>query len=143
MRLIVIKKITALFLSVAFVGLLFVSISVPAIASYDCGSLKGCENKICEIERQLSIAQEKGNNHKANGLKRALENVKEHCTDKGLKEDLIEEIEEAKNEIEEYESDLKVAKEHGKKDKIRKYQEKIEEEKSKINRFEDELSNLD
>ena len=137
------KKVTKLFLSVAFFGLLFVSLSVPAIASNDCGTLNGCEKKFCEIERQLSIAQEKGNNHKVSGLKRALENSKEHCTDKGLKEDLIEEIEEANKKIKEYESDLKEAKEYGKKDKIRKYQEKIEEEKNKINHLEDELSNLD
>ncbi|RKZ98608.1 MAG: DUF1090 domain-containing protein [Gammaproteobacteria bacterium] len=137
------KKVTALFLTIAFVGLLFISISIPAIASSDCVSLKGCEKKFCEIERQLKIAQEKGNKRKANGLKRSLENAKEHCTDKGLKEDLVEEIEEANNEIIEYESDLKEAKKYGKKDKIRKYQEKIEEEKNKINRLEDELSNLD
>lgn len=113
------------------------------IASSDCGSLKGCENKFCEIERQLKIAQEKGNKRKANGLKKSLENAKEHCTDKGLKEDLVEEIEETNNEIIEYESDLKEAKKYGKKDKVRKYQEKIEEEKNKINRLKDELSNLD
>ena len=140
MRVIVTKKVTTLFL---FFGLLLVSISVPAIASPDCSSLKGCEKKFCEIETQLSIAQEKGNKHKASGLKRALEKAKENCTDKGLREDLIEEIEKANNEMEEYESDLKEAKEYGKKDKIRKYQEKIEEEKSKVNRIEDELSNLD
>ncbi len=137
------KKVTVLFLTVAFVGLLFVSISIPVIASSACGSLKACEKKFCEIERQLSIAQEKGNKGKANGLKISLENAKEHCTDKGLKEDLVEEIEEANSEIVEYESDLKEAKEYGKKDKVRKYQEKIEEEKNKINRLEDELSNLD
>ena len=137
------KKVTTLILAVVFVGLLFISISIPVIASSDCSSLKGCKNKFCEIERQLDIAQKKGNKGKVNGLKNALENAKEHCTDKGLKEDLIEEIEEANNEIEEYESDLKEAKEYGKKDKIRKYQEKIEEEKNKINRLEDELSNLD
>ena len=137
------KKVIALYLTVILTGLLFVLISAAVIASPDCINFKGCEKKFCEIERQLNIAQKKGNNRKADGLKRALENAKEYCTDKGLKEDLVEEIEEANNEIVEYESDLKEAKEYGKKDKIRKYQEKIEEEKSKINRLEDELSKLD
>ena len=137
------KKVTALFLNVAFIGFLFASISVPVIASSDCDNLKGCEKKFCEIERQLKIAQEKGNKGKVNGLTRSLENAKEHCTDKGLKEDLVEEIEKANNEIVEYESDLKEAKEYGKKDKVRKYQEKIEEEKDKIKHLEDELSNFD
>ena len=137
------KQVTALFLTVASISVLFVSISVPVFASSDCINLKGCEKKFCEIERQLNIAQEKENKGKVNGLTRSLENAKEHCTDKGLKEDLVEEIEEANKEIVEYESDLKEAKEYGKKDKVRKYQEKIEEEKNKIKHLEDELSNLD
>ncbi|NOQ63739.1 MAG: DUF1090 family protein [Methyloprofundus sp.] len=111
----------------------------PAIASVDCGSLKACEKKFCEIESQFKIAQEKGNNRQANGLRISLENAQEHCTDKGLKGDLLEKIEEANNERLEYESDLNKAEEEGKADKVRKYQEKIEEEKNKIKRFEDEL----
>jgi len=136
------KKVITLYLTVILTGLLFVLISAAVIASSDCGNLKGCEKKFCEIERQLNLAQDKGNIRKADGLKRALENAKEHCTDKGLKEDLVEEIEEANEEIVEYESDLKEAKEYGKTDKVRKYQEKIKEEKNKINHLEDELSNL-
>ena len=137
-----IKKVITPYLTVILAGLLFVLISTVVIASSDCGNLKGCEKKFCEIERQLNLAQDKGNIRKADGLKRALENAKEHCTDKGLKEDLVEEIEEANEEIVEYESDLKEAKEYGKTDKVRKYQEKIKEEKNKINHLEDELSNL-
>ena len=137
------KKVISLYLTVALTGLLFVLLSALVIASSDCVKLKGCEKKFCEIERQLEVAQEKGNKRKANGLRRALENTKENCTDKGLKEDLIKEIEEVNEEIAEYESDLKEAKEYGKTDKVRKYQEKIEEEKSKINHLKDELSNLD
>jgi len=123
-------------------GLLLFSISVPAIASSDCNNLKGCERKFCEIERQLSIAQETGNKHKADGLRKSLDNAKEHCTDDGLKEDLAKEIEESQTKITEYESDLKEAEKYGKKDKIRKYQEKIEEEKNQIKRHEDKLSDL-
>jgi len=138
-----VKQVTAPLLTVLSISVLFVLTSVPVIASPGCGNLKGCEKKFCEIERQLKIAQEKGNKGKVNGLSRSLENAKEHCTDIGLKEDLVEEIEKANNEIVEYESDLKEAKEYGKKDKIRKYQEKIEEEKNKIKYLEDELSNFD
>ncbi len=137
------KQVTALFLSVASISVLCVSISNPVFASSDCVNLKGCEKKFCEIERQLKIARENGNKGKVNGLTKSLENAKEHCTDKGLKKDLVEEIEEANNEIVEYKSDLKEAKEYGKKDKVREYQEKIEEENNKIKHLEDELSNLD
>lgn len=136
------KKVTALYLTVAFVGLLFTSIPAPVIASSDCGNLKGCEKKLCEIKRQLKIAQEKDNKRKENGLRKSLENAREHCTDEGLKDDLLEKIEEANNEIVDYESELKEAQEYGKTDKVFKYQEKIEEEKNKIKRLKDELSNL-
>ena len=139
------KKVTVIISAstVTLVGLLLISTSIPALASTDCSNLKGCERKFCEIERQLNIAQEKDNERKADGLKKALDEAKEHCTDKGLKDDLVEEIEEVKEEIVEYESDLKKAKKYGKTDKVRKYQEKIEEEKNKIKHLEDELSNLD
>ena len=128
--------------TVVFAGLLFVSIYVPAIASSDCNNLKGCERKFCEIERQLNIAQEKGNKRKTAGLRKSLDNAKEHCTDNGLKEDLIREIEETQKDITEYESDLKEAEEYGKMDKVSKYQGKIEEKKNEIKRLEDELSNF-
>jgi predicted phage-related endonuclease len=104
--------------------------------------LKGCERKFCEIERQLNIAQEKGDKRKAAGLKKSLGNAKEHCTDDGLKDDLIREIEEAQKDITEYESDLKEAEEYGKTEKFLKYQAKIEEKKNKIKRLKEELPNL-
>ena len=139
-----INKITAPFSVSVFVfaGLLSVSTYALAKTSSDCNNLKGCEKKFCEIERQLNIAQEKGNEHKADGLRTSLDNAKKHCTDQGLQEDLIEEIEESQKDMTEHESDLKEAEEYGKKDKIRKYKAKIEEKKNKIKRLEDELSNL-
>ncbi len=139
------KNVAALFLvsKITLAGLLFVSTSAPAITSSDCEKFKGCEKKFCEIERQLNISKEKGNERKTDGLRKSLKNAKEHCTDKGLKTDLIEEIKETKEEIAEYKSDLKEAKEYGKTDKVRKYQEKIKEENNKIKHLEDKLTDLD
>jgi hypothetical protein len=139
------KKIASPFFvsTAALAGLLFISTSMATTTSSDCNNLKGCEKKFCEIEGQLKIAQEKGNKRKEDGLTKALEQAKKHCTDKGLREDLVGEIEEAKEEIAEYEADLKEAEEYGKTDKVRKYKEKIEEEKSKIKRLEHDLSQLD
>lgn len=142
-----IKKFRALFsvskiLTIVLIGLLFISISVPAIALSGCEYLKGCEKKFCEIERQLKISQKKGNKNKVEGLMRSLKNAKKYCTTKGLKEDLLKEISKVKKEIVEYKSDLMKAKEHGKTDKVRKYQEKIKEEKNKLKLLEEELSDL-
>jgi len=122
--------------------LLLFTTSLPVIASPKCDNLKGCEQKFCEIEKQLKISQEKGNERKTNGLKRSLNNAKENCTNNGLKDELIEKIGAVNKEISEYESDLKEAQEYQKTDKVRKYQNKIKEEKNKIKRLEEELSEL-
>lgn len=139
------KNISKLFLvlTVTSVVLVLFAASVPAITSSDCEDLIGCKKKICEIEKQIEISQKTGNKQKTDGLRKALKNVKENCTDKGLKDNLIEKIRVVKEEIVEYESDLKEAKEYGKTDKVLKYQNKINEEKSKIKSLEDELSKLD
>ena len=133
-------SISLIVLSVALTILMFIPNSNAS--THNCSHLKGCQKKFCEIENQLIIAQDKGNKGKEKGLRISLENAKEHCTDEGLKEKLIEKIDEIKKEITEYESDLKEAKTDEKKDKIDKYQEKIREEKAKIKNLEDELSTL-
>lgn len=128
--------------TITFTGLVFVLASMPALASASCDDLKGCEKKFCEIENQLEIANEKDNKSKVYGLTKSLENAKDHCTDQGLKDDLVEKIEESKNDISDYEEDLKEAKEYEGTDKIRKYEDKIENEKRKMKRLEDKLSAL-
>ncbi|MGO1502287.1 MAG: DUF1090 domain-containing protein [Marinobacter sp.] len=136
---------TQLFLraTTTFAGLLFLLAPAPTLASTHCGSLKGCERKFCEIETQLDIAQEMGNKHKEEGLRRALKGAREHCTDQALREDVVEDIEDAKEDIMDYKADLKEAEKDGETDKIRKYQDKIEDENRKIKRLEDRLSDSD
>lgn len=129
--------------TIIYAGLLFIFTSVAAIASSDCSNLKGCEKKSCEIEGQLMIANEKGNERKVDGLGIALESVNKYCTDSGLREELVEKIEEAQKDITEYESDLKEADEYGKTDKVQKYQEKIKRKQHKIMHLKDELKSLD
>ncbi len=128
--------------TIVFTGVLFL-LSIPAAASSECTNLKGCERKFCEIERQLNIALENNNKRKADGLRKSLIGAKEHCTEKGLREDLVEEMEEAEEDVTEYELNLKEAKEYGKEDKVRKYEEKIEEKKRKIESLQDKLSIID
>ena len=130
------KKRMVLFLMMAFINFLL----TPVIASSECYNLKGCEKKFCEIEKQLTIAQEIGNKDKEKGLKKSLKNAKKYCNNEDLKDSLLEKIEETNNDIIDYESDLKEAKQYEKTEKIHKYQEKIEEEKEKIKHLKDELS---
>jgi len=128
--------------TIAFTGLFLFITSPLVLASSNCEPLKGCEKKFCEIERQLDISKEKGNERKEEGLKRSLNNAKKNCTNKGLKDDLVEDIRSINEEISEYKTDLKEAEEYRKTDKIRKYQNKIEEEKSKLKYHEDKLLEL-
>jgi hypothetical protein len=123
--------------------LLLLLASSHSLASSDCENLKGCEKKSCEIQRQLTIANEAGNERKIDGLTTALKENAENCTYKGLKNDLVEEIEESWEDIAEYKADLQQAEKDGKSEKILKYQAKIAEEESEIMRLEKELSDLD
>ncbi|SHM30986.1 DUF1090 domain-containing protein [Vreelandella subglaciescola] len=124
-------------------GLLLMLATTPALASSSCEGVKGCDRKFCEIEQQLDIAQENGNKYQVAGLEKALQEAKRHCTDEGLREDLIEDIQDAKEDLAEYKADLREAEEDGDMDDRRKYQQKIEEEKIEIRQLENELSRLD
>lgn len=136
-----IKNLTAP--TIVFTGFLFLGTSISAIAASNCNSLKGCEKKLCEIEQQLNIATEANNTYRIAGLTKALTETKKHCTDQGLKKELIEEIAEAKAEIIDYEVSLKQAEQDQKMDKIQKYQQKINEQKNTLSQLESELSSLD
>jgi len=124
-------------------GFLFMLAATPALASSSCEAVKGCDRKFCEIEQQLDIAQKKGNDHQVAGLEKALKEAKQHCTDEGLREDLIEDIKDAKEDMAEYKADLRESEEDGDRDDLRKYQKKIEEERTEIQQLENELSHLD
>lgn len=98
-----------------------------ALAASTCRQLTGCERKVCEIERQLTMAQKTGNAHKVNGLRKALHQVKRNCTDSGMRSHGVQDKEQTKTDLAEYEADLKSAAPYGKIQEMRKYQEKIEQ----------------
>lgn len=129
-------------MSVVISGLSLLFVAAQTMAAADCTSLKGCERKFCEIEKQLAISVAEGNKKKSDGLRESLSNAKKHCTDEGLKDDLIDEIADAKEDIAEYEADIQEAKADGEQDKVIKYQEKLEDEQRELKRLEKELSDL-
>lgn len=138
------KKMTIFYSTSALaIGMVLATLSNPTIASSDCVYLKGCDKKICEIERQLAFSQKNENSHRSDGLARALENAKNSCTDEGLREDLIEDIKEKNEDISEYKADLAEAKEDQRPDKIQKYQDKISKNQKEIMLLGNELSELD
>ncbi|MBB1315007.1 DUF1090 domain-containing protein [Aliivibrio sp. SR45-2] len=135
------KKTSRLFFisAMSCSGLLFGLSTAQAAATLDCSTQVGCAQKSCEIEKQISIAEENGNDHKVVGLNIALTEVTTYCTNDDIKGDLREEIEELNEEIAENHSDLIEAKQDQKEDKIKKYQQKIAEKEQKIDDLKKEL----
>ncbi|MCB5360616.1 DUF1090 domain-containing protein [Vibrio lentus] len=120
-------------------------LSFHSFASSQCGDLSGCERKSCEIEYQIDKAKEYGNQHKVDGLTKALKEVKEvkaNCTNDGLKDKIAEKIESSEEDLAEYREDLEEAKQSGKTQKVKKYQRKIEDEIAERDRLVEELAEI-
>lgn len=126
--------------SIIFTGFLLATPITVLASPSDCEGLIGCEKKFCQIEAQLSIATKADNSYKVAGLTKALKAAQHNCTNGGLKDELLEDIEEETQEIIAHEQALKQAHEDNKADKIRKYQEKINERTNKLMQLESELS---
>ncbi|MGF1751972.1 DUF1090 domain-containing protein [Vibrio makurazakiensis] len=122
--------------------LLLCALSFNSTASTQCEGLSGCEKKFCEIEYQITKAEEYGNKHKVEGLTKALNSAKENCTNEGLKDDLREKITSNEEDLSQYRSDLEKAVSSGETDKIRKYQRKIEKELLEIDDLKQKLSEI-
>lgn len=114
--------------------------SMPAMASEECADLTGCDRKFCEMERQIEEAKNNGNPHKVAGLKKALSEAKENCTDEGLYQDLQEEVDASKSDLAGYEEDLAEARQDGEDKKVAKYLRKIQEEKTELEQLQKALS---
>ncbi|WP_286303017.1 DUF1090 domain-containing protein [Vibrio apostichopi] len=117
-------------------------LSFHGFASSQCGDLSGCERKSCEIEYQIDKAKEYGNQHKVDGLTKALKEVKANCTNDSLKDKIAEKIESSEEDLAEYREDLEEAKQSGKTQKVKKYQRKIEDELEERDRLMEELSEI-
>jgi hypothetical protein len=113
-------------------NLLLTVTAMPVYAAPDCQDLSGCENKLCQIEGEIHEAKKYDNQHKVAGLNRALQEVSNHCTDEGLKQQYTEEIDDLNEDIAEYQVDLSRAIEDNDREKTAKYQQKIAKKQAKI-----------
>lgn len=95
-----------------------------------------CQQKEQEIQREIGYAEKHNNQHRIDGLKKALSEVKSNCTDSKLRAEHKEKIAEQKDEIEERRQDLKEAKEKGDADKIAKREEKLKEAQEELKALE-------
>ncbi|MBY0417081.1 MAG: DUF1090 domain-containing protein [Pararheinheimera sp.] len=119
--------------------------NAPAVAQTQasCNALKGCEQKFCEMEIQLNMAKQTGDNNQISGVQMALDNARTNCSDTKLKDALTAKLAQANQELVRYQADLQQAELQGKKDKVMKYKKKLEEATSEIKRLNDQLSQLE
>ena len=95
-----------------------------------------CQEKEQDIQREISYAEKHNNQNRINGLKKALSEVRAHCTDSKLRADHQEKIAEQKEEIAERQRDLAEAKQKGDADKINKRQHKLNEAQQELKTLE-------
>ncbi len=95
-----------------------------------------CQEKEQDIQREISYAEKHNNQHRIDGLKKALSEVKDNCTDSKLHADHQEKIAEQKDEIAERRQDLQEAKEKGDAEKIAKRERKLQEAQDELKALE-------
>ncbi len=86
-----------------------------------------CLEKEQDIQREIGYAEKHNNQHRVDGLKKALSEVKANCSDSKLRADHQKKIAEQKDEIAERRQDLQEAKEKGDAEKIAKREKKLKE----------------
>ncbi|HDR2158891.1 TPA: DUF1090 domain-containing protein [Enterobacter cancerogenus] len=95
-----------------------------------------CQEKENDIQREISYAEKHNNQHRINGLKKALSEVKANCSDDELRADHKKKIDKQKDEIAERRHDLEEAKEKGDADKIAKREKKLKEAQEELKALE-------
>ena len=95
-----------------------------------------CQEKEQDIQREISYAEKHNNQHRIDGLKKALSEVKDNCTDSRLRADHQKKIAEQKDEIAERRQDLQEAKAKGDAEKIAKRERKLQEAQDELKALE-------
>ncbi len=108
----------------------------------NCESLKGCEQKICNLKNDIDSAKKANNKYRVDGLETALGKVQKYCTDDGLIEELEDKINDTKKDLKEDTENHEEAIRDNRADKIKKYKTKMDEEMQELNKLQEELKQL-
>lgn len=95
-----------------------------------------CHEKEQEILREISYAEKHHNQHRINGLNKALHEVRANCSDSKLRAHHHEKIVAQKKEVAERLQDLDEAKQKGDADKISKREHKLKEAQQELKALE-------
>ncbi|KML70091.1 DUF1090 domain-containing protein [Pectobacterium peruviense] len=119
---------------------LFILFSGHALANTS-GQVETCQQKAQDIQRQIDEAHKHGNQNRINGLEKALEGVKTHCTDAGLAEKRQEAIAEKRKQVAERQQELSESRQKGDDaDKILKRERKLAEAEQELRAAESSVS---
>jgi chromosome segregation ATPase len=106
-----------------------------------------CAAKSSALEKEIKIAQQYGNSYKVAGLKKALAEVKAHCTNASVLADaqkdvakLEKKLAEKRDDVAEVQADLSEAKAKRDSKKIAKYQRKLAEKQADVREIQQELA---
>ena len=95
-------------------------------------AISPCQATAQDIQREISYAEKHHNQHRIDGLKRALSEVQANCSDSQLKADHQKKIAKQQAEISERQNDLREAEQKGDADKISKRQRKLDEAQQEL-----------
>lgn len=116
-----------------------VILAVYAEATLAAEPSPACDAKRASIEAQISEAQARGRIRELAGLKKALKNNKEHCTDASLAKEREAQMSKAQREVAEREKDLREAEAKGDPKKIASRKAKLEEAQTELTEAEKPL----
>jgi chromosome segregation ATPase len=119
--------------------------SIGAMASAQAA--ESCASKASALEKEIRIAQQYGNTYKVAGLKKALAEVKAHCTNSSVLADAQKEVSklekklaEKREDIADVQADLREAQRKGDAKKIAKYKSKLAEKQADLREIQQDLN---
>jgi hypothetical protein len=95
-----------------------------------------CQEKEQNIQREISYAEKHHNQHRIDGLNKALNEVRKNCSDSELKADHRRKIAKQRAEIAERQRDLREAEQKGNPEKVSKRQRKLDEAQQELKALE-------
>nr|WP_300309513.1 DUF1090 domain-containing protein [Halomonas sp.] len=96
-------------------------------------SASPCSDKEAEVQRQLQIAKDHGNEDQVRGLERALVGIQENCSQESLMADAEQKVREGQEKVRDRQEDLDEALEDGDLEDIQEQREELQEAVDELN----------
>ncbi|MFW0764508.1 DUF1090 domain-containing protein [Trabulsiella odontotermitis] len=108
------------------------------LVSFSAGAwaVSPCQEKAQDIQREISYAEKHHNQNRIDGLKKALNEVNAHCSDRQVLADHQKKIARQKDDVAERRQELNEAKQKGDADKIEKRERKLKEAQDELKALE-------